>query len=74
VILEEEQAHDMHPPDGRDLSAELEETHTHVDGIKSERAAKAEQQSQQVVGISNALVDLGMLLVQDIPQLSKSAR
>jgi hypothetical protein len=30
--------------------------------------------SQLVVGITNALVDLGMLPIQDIPQLLKSAR
>jgi hypothetical protein len=29
---------------------------------------------QLVVGISNALVELGMLPVQDIPQLPKSAQ
>jgi hypothetical protein len=29
--------------------------------------------SQLVMGISNALVDLGMLPVQDIPELPKSA-
>jgi hypothetical protein len=65
--------HGLHPPDERDLSAELEETRTCVDEIKGERAAEAEQLSQLVVGISNALVDLGMLPIQDIPQLPKSA-
>jgi hypothetical protein len=29
--------------------------------------------SHRVVGISNALADLGMLPIQDIPQLPKSA-
>jgi hypothetical protein len=31
--------------DGRDLPVELKETRTHVDGIKGERAAEAEQLS-----------------------------
>jgi hypothetical protein len=53
-------------------AAEPEETRMCVDGIKGERTAEAEQLSQLVVGISNALVDLGMLPVQDIPQLLKS--
>jgi hypothetical protein len=42
-----------------------------MDGIKGERATEVGQLSQLVVGLSNALVDLGMLLVQDILQLSK---
>jgi hypothetical protein len=53
-------------------AAEPEETRMCVDGIKGERTAEAEQLSQLVVGIFNALVDLGMLPVQDIPQLLKS--
>jgi hypothetical protein len=64
----------LHPPNGRVLSMELGQTCTHVDRINGERATEAGQLSQLVVGISNALVDLGMLPVQDIPQLLKSAR
>jgi hypothetical protein len=41
--------------------------------IRSERNTKAGQLSWLVVEISNALADLGMLPVQDIPQLSKLA-
>jgi hypothetical protein len=74
AILAEHYVHDLHPPDGWDMSAELEETRACVDEIKGERAAKANQLSQLVVGISNALVDLGMLPVRDNPQLLKSAR
>jgi hypothetical protein len=74
AILAEKQVRGLHPPDGRDLSVELEETRACVDGINGEHAAEAERLSQLVMGISNALVDLGMLPVQDIPQLPKSAR
>jgi hypothetical protein len=73
VILAKEQTCILHHFDGRDLSVELEEIHVHVDGIGGERAAEAGQLSHLVVEISNALVDLGMLPVQDIPQLLKLA-
>jgi hypothetical protein len=74
VILAEEQTRGLHPPNGHDLSAELEETHVHVDEINGEHAVEAERLSQLVVGISNTLVNLGMLPIQDIPQLPKSVR
>jgi hypothetical protein len=61
VILVEEQARSLHPFDGQDLSVELEEIHVCVDGIAGERVAKADRLSQLAVGISNTLVNLGML-------------
>jgi hypothetical protein len=45
-----------------------------VDGIESEHAAKAEQQSWLVVEISSTLAGLGMLPIQNTPQLSKSVQ
>jgi hypothetical protein len=45
AILVEEKAHSLHPPDGWDLLAELEETHVRVDEINDERAIKARQLS-----------------------------
>jgi hypothetical protein len=48
-------------PNGRDLSAKLEETHACMDGINDECTTEAERLSQLVMGISNALVNLGML-------------
>jgi hypothetical protein len=74
VILAEEEERGLRPIFGRDLSSELDMTHAHVDRINDERATEARQLSQLVVGISDALVDLGMLLIQDVPQLLKSAR
>jgi hypothetical protein len=47
--------------------AELDKTPARVDRIDGEHATEADQLSQLVVEISNALVDLGMLPVQDIP-------
>jgi hypothetical protein len=44
-----------------------------VDRIAGERNVEVGQLSQLVVGILNALVNLGILPVQDIPQLPKSA-
>jgi hypothetical protein len=53
--------------------AKLEEIRSHVDRIVGDRNVEAGQLSQLVVGILNALVNLGILPVQDIPQLPKSA-
>jgi hypothetical protein len=39
----------------------------HVDGVEGECATEVRQLSQLVMEISNALVDLGMLPVRDIP-------
>jgi hypothetical protein len=63
VILAEEQAHGLAPIAGRDLPTELEEARAHVDGITGECAVEAGQLSQLVTEISNALVNLGMLLI-----------
>jgi hypothetical protein len=56
------------------LLAELEGIRAHVDAIGGECAAEAGQLSQLVVGISNALADLGMLPVQDITHFMKSTQ
>jgi hypothetical protein len=69
-ILAEEQERGLHPPDRRDLSAELGQTHMCVDRINSKRTTKVGQLLQQVMEISSALVDLCLLPVQDITQLS----
>jgi hypothetical protein len=53
---------------------ELDKTCACMDRINDECASEAERLLQLVLGISNALVDLGMLPVQDILQLPKSAR
>jgi hypothetical protein len=63
----------LHPNNGRDLSTELDKPHMRVDRIDGERTAKTEQLSQRVVRISSILVNLGLLPIQDIPQLPKSA-
>jgi exosome complex RNA-binding protein Csl4 len=73
VIPTEKKERDLHSFYGRDLLAKLEEIRSHVDRIAGEHNVEAGQLSQLVVGILNALVNLGMLPIQDIPQLSKSA-
>jgi hypothetical protein len=73
AILAEELECDLHSSDGRDLSAELDKARALADGITDERATEAMQLSQRVMGISSALVDLGMLPIQDIAQLLKLA-
>jgi hypothetical protein len=67
MILVEEQGHDLHPFNGWGFSVELKEIPARVDRIEGERAAKARQLSQLVMAISSALVDIGILPVQDIP-------
>jgi hypothetical protein len=69
AILAEELACGLHPPDGRDLTAELEEIHVCMDGIN-----EAGRLSKLAMEISHSFVDLGMLPVQDIPQLPMSAQ
>jgi hypothetical protein len=64
--------HILHPFDRRDLSAELGEIRAPMVRIEVESAAEAGQLSQLVMEISNALVDLGMLPIQNIHHLPKS--
>jgi hypothetical protein len=45
-----------------------------VDGVEDIRIAEVGKLSTLVVGISNSLVDLGMLSIRDIPQLPKSVQ
>jgi hypothetical protein len=42
AVLVEELEHSLHPPDGRDLSGELNKAHTCVDRINGERVIEAE--------------------------------
>jgi hypothetical protein len=72
--LEEEQARALHYFDGWDLTAKLQELHVCVARVENERATNAEKLSTLVVGISNALVDLGMLPIRDMPQLLRMAQ
>jgi hypothetical protein len=67
VKLAEEQVCGLHSFDRQDLSVELEELRVHVVGVGDEHAAEAGEPSTLVVEASNALVDLGMLPIQDIP-------
>jgi hypothetical protein len=69
--LAEEQARNLHSFDGRDLSTELEQRHARVAWVEDECIIEAGMLSTLVVRISNALVDLGMLPIWDIPQLLK---
>jgi hypothetical protein len=63
AILAEELEHGLHPTEGWDLSMEQDKARVSVDKIDGERAAEAEQLSQQVERIYNVLVDLCMLPV-----------
>jgi hypothetical protein len=65
--LVEEHARGLYHFDGRDMPAKLEELRTRVSGVEDEHATEATKLSTLVVGMSNALVDLGTLSIQDIP-------
>jgi hypothetical protein len=67
AILAEEQAHSLHFFRGCDLLAELEGLCVCMDRAEVEHATEAGQLSRLVTEISNALVDLGMLPIREIP-------
>jgi hypothetical protein len=53
---------------------EFEMLHKHVAGVEEDRAVKAEQLSRSVGDISDALVDLNKLPIQDIRSQPRSAK
>jgi hypothetical protein len=65
--LAEEHAWGLHSFDGRDLSVELEELRECMAGVENECAIEVVQLSRSVIEISDALVDLGVFPIQDIP-------
>jgi hypothetical protein len=72
--LAEEQAWGLFSFDGRYLSVELEELHEHVAGFENEHATEVVQLSRLVMEISDALVDLGMFPIRDLPVQLRSAQ
>jgi hypothetical protein len=72
--LAEEQARGLYSFDGRDLSVKLEELRESVAGVESERVAEVMQLSWSVMEISDALVDLGMFPIRDIPVQPRSTQ
>jgi hypothetical protein len=72
--LAEEQARGLYPFDGRDLSVELEKLRRRVAGVESECVTEAMQLSWSVMEIFDALVDLGVFPIWDIPAHSESAQ
>jgi hypothetical protein len=69
-----EQAPSLYSFDGRDLSVERKELRERVTGVLSKRIVEAVQLSWSVMLISDALVDLGVFPIQDIPAHPKSAQ
>jgi hypothetical protein len=72
--LAEEQARGLYSFNGRDLSVELEELHERVARVENEHTTKAMQLSWPVMKIFDALVDLGMFPIWDIPVQQRSAQ
>jgi hypothetical protein len=69
-----EQAWGLYSFDERDLSVEPEELHEHVARVEGECAAEAVKLSQSIVEVSDALVDLGVFPIRDIPRHPMSAQ
>jgi rubrerythrin len=65
--LAEDQARGLYSFHRRNLSAELERLHERVARVEDDHIVEAEQLSRSVQDISNALVDLYVLFIQDIP-------
>jgi hypothetical protein len=66
--------HGLYPPDGHDLSVELDKAHASVNRMVYDRNTEAEQLLQQLVQVANILVDLGLLPIEDIPQLLNTSQ
>jgi hypothetical protein len=65
--LVEEHARGLYSSDWRDLSVELEELCKRVAGVESKHATEAMQLSQSVMEVSDALVDMAVFPIRDIP-------
>jgi hypothetical protein len=72
--LTEEHAWGLYSFDRRDLSVELEELRKCLVGVENERAIEVVQLSWSVMEIFDALVDLGMFPIRDIPTQPRSAQ
>jgi hypothetical protein len=72
--LAKEPAWGLYSFDGRDLSVEPEELHGRVAEVESERATEVVQLFRSVMKKSDALVDLGVFPIRDIPAQLRSAR
>jgi hypothetical protein len=66
--LAEEQDRGLYSFDGWDLSTELEELHDRVAGVEGECTDEDVKLSRLITEISDALVDMGVFPIWDIPQ------
>jgi hypothetical protein len=58
----------------RDLPVKLYKARTRANEIASDRVAKAERLSRQLMRVAGVLIDLGLPPIEDIPQLPKTVR
>jgi hypothetical protein len=72
--LMEEHAHDLHSFNRWDLLAGLEELHSCMAEIEDECATEAVRLSRLAMEIPDALIDLGVFPIWDIPLLLESAQ
>jgi hypothetical protein len=74
VILAEELECGLHPLDGHDLPMELDESRAWVDGIADDCVVEVGRLSRQLMWVVSVLIDLGLLPIEQITQLSKAAQ
>jgi hypothetical protein len=74
AALIEELEHDLRRPDGRDLSAELDEARAWVRGVANGRATEAERLLRQLARVAKVLINLDLPSIEDIPWLPQMAQ
>jgi hypothetical protein len=74
AILAEELECRLHPLDGHDLPMELDESRAWVDGIADDCVVEVGRLSRQLMRVVSVLIDLGLLPIEQITQLSKAAQ
>jgi hypothetical protein len=70
--LVEDQARDLYPPDGRNLSSEFRKLHEHMAEAEDDRVVETEQLSRSFQEIFNTLVDLNVFPIWDVPSQPRS--
>jgi hypothetical protein len=74
AIMAEELERSLRCSDRCDLPAELYKAHARVNEIAVDRVTEAERLPRQLVWVADVLIDLGLPLIEDIPQLPKTVQ
>jgi hypothetical protein len=74
AIMAEELERSLRCSDRCDLPTELYKAHARVNEIAVDRVTEAERLPRQLVWVADVLIDLGLPLIEDIPQLPKTVQ